>query len=162
VQGAPAATRAPGGTQPRPADALARYADLLAKGSASRYAREFAPSLFTDQVTAGTAADRKKLAKVATVTTTHTAVPGALFTLATADGGTLVIGEIRQTVTIAIKRGSGTVKVTDPQVARLAGRSRFSKQIHRTALEVVALRIPPSGAVTVVAAEKAYVAITGS
>ena len=118
--------------------------------------------MFTAQVTASIAADRKLLAKVATVTTTRTPVPGAVFALATADGGTLVIGEIRQTVTIAIKRGAGTVKVSDPQVARLAGRSRFSKQINRTALEVVALRIPPSGAVTVVAAEKANVAITGS
>jgi hypothetical protein len=161
-EGAPAATRAPGSTRPAPADALARYADVLAKGSASRNAKQFAPSVFTDQVTASSAADRRLLAKVATVTTTHTVVPGAVFALATADGGTLVIGEIRQTVKIAIKRGSGTVKVSDPQVARLAGKTRFSKRINRTALEVVALRIPPSGAVTVVAAEKANVAITGS
>jgi len=161
-QGAPAPSQTPGGRQPAPAAAIDQYAHVLSKGTDSRFSAQFARSPFTDHVLARTAADRKALAKVATVQSTHTAVPGTVYALGTADGGSLVIGVIKQSVTISIKRGSGTVKVSDPQVAALAGRSRFAKRINRTAMEVVALLVPPHGPLTVVAAEKADVAITGS
>lgn len=147
-----------------PQQAVAEYADVLSNGAKSRYAARFARNTFTDQVVGRVSADRAALARVATVAAVHRPVPGAVYALSTADGGALVIGEIRQQVSITVKPKAGTVKVSDPNIAALAGRSQFAKRAVRTAVEVVALRVPPPGTapVTVVAALKADVAVSGT
>lgn len=146
-----------------PADALAHYAGLLTQGAAAPDAKLFAPNAFTSQVTAQVAADRKALAAVATLTAGHAVRPGTTFAVRTADGGALVVGELVETVTLKVKPDAGTITVKDPDVAALAGRGTFSKQVVRTSAELLTLYIPPkSGTITLVAAQKADLAVAGT
>jgi hypothetical protein len=167
TQGAPVLAGTDGtGLVSSPADALSRYADMLTRGAASPDAAAFATNTFTTQVSAQQQKDSTSLAKVAAVTSTHTAAPAPapIFAVRTADRGALVIGQLNQKVSIVLKPGAGTVKVDDPDVAALAGKSQFSKQVTRIATEVVALYLPPAGGgqIQVIAAEKADVAVAGT
>ena len=147
-----------------PLDALTRYADVLTRGPASPDAKSFAPNTFTTQVTGQQQTDRTGLAKIATVTATHAVVPDTVFAVRTADGGALVVGRLQQKVSIVVKPDAGTVKVSDLDLAALAGRSVFRKSVTRVSAELVALYVPPAGStlIDVIAAEKADLTVTGS
>ncbi len=145
-----------------PADALAHYADLLTVGAKSRFADQFAPDAFSKQNDERVAADRDQLASVATTQSRHTAVAGSLVAVRTADGGVLVVGELRQDYVITVKPGQAVT--VSPDLAALGGHASYTRSVTRTSVEVVALSVPPadSGPVLVVAAEKGDVQVGGS
>jgi hypothetical protein len=137
---------------------FAGYLTMVAKTTSSKQYRR---SVFSDQLLRQLAADKKGLKSVATVTSTHRVDPAVTpLAVRTSDGGALVIGSLQQTYEVKVKKGSGTVKVSDPDLAALAGgKKQFSKSFTRTADEVVVFNVPPRGRglITLIAAEKADV-----
>lgn len=153
------------GLKRSPDDAVFQYADLLVRGAASPQAKEYGKDVFSAQVSGQVTKDRTALAKVATVTARQKVEPGTTYAVRTADGGALVFSQLTETVVFAVKKDAGTIKVSDPRTAALAGKSVFAKQVVRTSTELVTLYVPPasgSGTITVVGAQKADLSITGT
>ncbi|MFI7589603.1 hypothetical protein ACIB24_21255 [Spongisporangium articulatum] len=134
-----------------PAKALSGYAAYLnSRGGTAGFKR----SSYSDQVIGGYVSTRKRLSKVATVTSRHRAMSGAPVAIRTTDGGAVVIGELEQTYTLKTKNNRA-VQLTDKQLQALAGgKKAFGKTFTRTSVEVIVLYVPRSGDVTVVAAQK--------
>jgi hypothetical protein len=148
-----------------PKDVATRYADLLANGTSSPYAKTFALDVFRDQVLRKVAGDRLAAQQVqGNVTDVHT-VQGVPLALRTSDGGALVIVALTETYTLKLPGTGGSVKVGDPVVATLAGKASFSRQVVETSTELVAFAVPPAsagGQVQVIAAAKGHLSVTGS
>jgi hypothetical protein len=90
------------------------------------------------------------------VTSKHAVLSTDPMAIRTSAGGALVIGELRQTYQVKVKKGLGKVKISDPDLAALAnGKKQFSTSFTRTADEVVVLNVPPrgKGLITLIAAE---------
>jgi hypothetical protein len=141
----------------QPKDVLAAYAGYLNESGRSKDSKNFRRSTYSDQLIGRLAADRKALKKVATLSSKHDPASETTFAVRTADGGALVIGALRQTLTVKVKKGTGTVTLTDPELAGLAkGKKSFSKSFTRVALEVLVFTVPPKngGPISVVAAQK--------
>ncbi|HET9653890.1 MAG TPA: hypothetical protein VFP72_00920 [Kineosporiaceae bacterium] len=148
-----------------PKDVAARYADLLANGNASPYAKTFAQDAFRDQVLRRLAGDRVQLQQLQGTATDEHAVQGQPLALRTADGGALVIVALTETYTAKVSSSAGSVKVNDPLVAALAGTGSFSNQLVQTSAELVAFTVPPAsagGLVQVIAAAKGHVSAAAS
>ncbi len=163
-QGAAAVPPAAGGLLVAPQDVGPQYADLLTRGASSPAAAHFAPDVFRTQVTQQLARDKAAFVRYGTVAARHTAQPGAVLALRTADGGALVIAVLSETYVVKVRASAGTVKV-DPTLAALAGKDRFSTQVTRTSQEVVAFVVPAQGStarVQVVAASKVDLSAVGS
>jgi hypothetical protein len=147
-----------------PEDALSAYADLLTKGTKSKKKATFGTDELRGQVAERLRDDRKALKGVADkVTDKHVADPDSVITIRTADGGALVVGAIRQTYVITVESGAG--KITPKgDLAKIAGRTSFTKKLTRTSVEVVALAVPREGGgvVRLIAAMKGDVALKGS
>jgi hypothetical protein len=155
--GAPVVSPDASGLVLAPKDVLAGYAEYLNKRALTPNSKNFRRSTYSDQILDRLAADQKALKAVATVTSTHSVVPGEPFALRTKDGGALVIGALSQEYKISVKKGKGTVGVSDADLAALAGgKKSFSKSFTRTASEVLVFRVPPRGGgpITVIAAQK--------
>lgn len=155
------------GLRRSPDDAVFRYADVLVRGAASPEAKNYGDGkdAFSTQVSGQVAKDRTALVKVATVTARQKVEPGTTFAVRTADGGALVFSQLTETVLIQVKPDAGTIQVSDPKVAALAGRKVFAKQVVRTSTELLTLYVPPAsgtGTITVVGAQKADLSITGT
>ena len=144
-----------------PADVAARYADLLTRGSASPYVGQFTTDVYRTQLDARLTGDRNRTRGTATVTAVHKGV-GTPTVLPTADGGALVLVQLRETYQATVEAGEGSVQA-DPDLAALAGRSTFSRRIERTAVEVLAFAVPQGAGrpVRLVAAHREDVAATG-
>lgn len=145
------------GLMASPREVVAHYADLLTRGDASTWAKQFGRNTYTDQVLSTVATDRKHVAGVAEITSQHKPGTEGPFAIRTADGGALVIGELRQEYMVKVKKGGRSVNVGDAKLAALAGgKARFSSYFRRNAVEVIAFYVPPAGqgTITVVAAEK--------
>lgn len=80
-----------------PAEALARYADVLTNGSASQHADSFIPDPYVAQQQAEIKTGRDSLQGIAEITVNAAVDGGATVVLETADGGALVIGKITTT-----------------------------------------------------------------
>lgn len=148
-----------------PSEVLAGYARYLNKGAKASDSKRYRRSTYSDQVVRRVLKDRKALAKVATLTSSHRVGTERPLALRAKDGGALVIGVLQQTTTITVKRGKGKVAITDKELAALAGGdASITKKLTRTALEVVAFRVPlkGEGLITVVAARKGDVKAVAS
>lgn len=148
-----------------PKDVAVRYADVLSAGPGSRHGQTFAADVFREQVLRKTAGDRVQLLKLKGTVTSQHAVRGTPMALRTADGGALVIAELTETYTVKVPANAGSVTVGDPQVAALAGRASFTRQVVQTSTELVAFAVPSTsagGQVRVIAATKAHLSATGS
>jgi hypothetical protein len=146
-----------GGLVATPKEVLSGFAGYLNAGAKSTASKQFRRSVYSDQLLQRLAADRKALKAVATVSSTHTVGSSDPLSLRTADGGALVFGELKQEYVVTVKKGKGTVKVSDQDVAALAGgKTQFGKNFTRTAVEIVVFNVPPSGKglITVIAAQK--------
>ena len=163
AQGAETLAADASGLVATPAQAAAGYADVLTKSTGSASAALIAPDEFRRQVASRLAADRRSVAAVGTVTSTHAVDPDGVLAFRTADGGAVVVAALRQTYAVRLRSGAGTVRV-DAALAALGGRATFSKSLERTSVEVVVLAVPPAGGglVQVVAASKDDVAVKGS
>jgi hypothetical protein len=148
-----------------PTDVVTRYVDVLTAGPGSRYGKSFAPDVFREQVLRKVAGDRAQLLRLrGTVTSLHT-VQGVPLAVRTADGGALVIAALTETYTVRVPAEAGSVRVGDPVVAALAGRTSFTTHVVQTSTELVAFAVPPAsagGTVRVVAAAKAHLSAAGA
>lgn len=130
-----------------PETALAAYADLLTKGTASPSASLFAQSSFTDDVLAVQASTAKALAvdcdRCFRFGATHTPQAGQLWSYQTEDGGALVVGAMDALMSITANKG---YKMNlQAEFKAVSGKSQITKTGVFTHIEVVALYIPPEG-----------------
>lgn len=140
-----------------PEEVLKGFAGYLNAGAKTTASKQFRQSIYSDQLMQRLAADQKALKAVATVSSVHTVGPEPPLAVRTPDGGALVVGELLQTYQVKIKKGKGSVKISDQDLAALAGgKKQFSTSITRTAVEVVVFSVPPQGKglITVIAAQK--------
>jgi hypothetical protein len=115
-------------------------------------------------VRARVTAEAKELKAVASVASTHTVAKDGVLALRLADGSALVIGELLQKESISVKKGSGTVTISNADNAALLGKKSIKKSLSRQAIEVVAIRVPVTGMgkATVIAAGKGDTKVSGS
>jgi hypothetical protein len=146
-----------------PEKAVQAYARLLTTGDRSVRSR-FTADEFAAQVRRRAAQEAKGLKEVATVSSTHRMAKDGVLALQLEDGSALVIGRLTQEHLITVKKGSGSVTLTNADIVALLGKDSITKRLSRRAVEVVAIRVPPKGMgkATVVAAEKGDVEVTGS
>jgi hypothetical protein len=140
-----------------PKEVLSGFAGYLNGSAKSAVSKQFRPSVFSDQLRQRLAGDREEVKELATVSSKHTVGSAEPYALRTTDGGALVFGELKQEYVITVKKGKGTVDVTDKDLAALAGdQKKIKKSLTRTAVEIVVLHVPPrgKGLVTVIAAQK--------
>lgn len=146
--------------------ALDLYASVLTQGTTAPDAAKIAPSPLTDRI-AQANGQTVNLLTVAcpgcfTVTTSYSA-PGTMWAFETADGGSLVVGEIIQETKIVSQNGYQTD--LSPEVQALTGVQKITKESSETRVIMVGLSVPPSGAdqaVQVVAGEERLTAATAS
>jgi hypothetical protein len=139
-----------------PKEAIRGFAGYLNEGARTTASKQYRRSVYTDQLIRTLATDQKRLKAVATVTSKHTVLSTDPMAIRTSAGGALVIGELRQTYQVKVKKGLGRVKISDPELAALAdGKKQFSTSFTRTADEVVVLNVPPrgNGLIRLIAAE---------
>jgi hypothetical protein len=164
-RGAPEVSDDATGLVVSPKDVALRYADLLSAGPGSKHGQTFGADVFREQVLRKTAGDRVQLLKLKGTVTSQHAVRGTPMALRTADGGALVIAELTETYTVKVPANAGSVRVGDPQVAALAGRASFTRQVVQTSTELIAFAVPSTsvgGQVRVIAATKARLSAIGS
>ncbi len=140
-----------------PADVVARYARALTSTPAEIQKQGFALDQFREQVAGQFAADRRKLAGLADVTTLHRpSSADGLVALRTADGGALVVAALEQLYRVGVLPSARGAVGLDTELAALAGVPAVRKGLQRTSVELLAFRVPPQGGgpVTLVAAAK--------
>ncbi len=150
-----------GGLRLPPAEALQRYADVLARGGESPSAAEFAPDAFTGAVLAEQGAEAAAGAQYLQRTFTHTPREGALWALRTADGGAVVVGVLDGTRSFTTNTAGVTLPLP-PDLAALGGRPAASAGSITTA-ETVVLTVPPAeqeAQLAVVGAQRAFTAVS--
>lgn len=158
----------PGDLLMSPADAAARYADVLTKGPASKSAAIFADDPFRAQVVAVQEKERKALTvtckKCFTYTATHAVRDGQVWAFGTQDGGALVMSVMSGTNKLAVD-ARGSKADLNAEYAALADDKTATKAASFGYVEVVALYVPPAaaeGQVQVLAAQRVPVAGTAS
>lgn len=127
-----------------PAEAIARYVDVVVNGDASPHAALFPP----DPVRAGLRDLRETFVQGSTAGGTfseaHTPLEGTTHAVATADGGALVITAFESVVTLTLDEAS--TNVTDPRIAAFVGGTpTLSGSVQVTQVTTVAFHIPPAG-----------------
>jgi hypothetical protein len=149
-----------------PAVVLSHYAEVLGRGEASDYQNEFAPDDFRTQLTDQLGRDRAAFSSidVGVVTSQYSVAPDGPLSMATTDGGALVIGRIDQLYQVVVAKDKGSVAL-DQQLAALAGRATVTTQLQRTAAQTFAFYVPKAGGggkVVLLAASKSDTGATGS
>lgn len=145
-----------------PTDAFVQYADVLANGAASQYAAAFAPDALRTGIEAARAATVAGVGSAGTVTETYTPAPEPLTSLATVDGGAIVVSQLTTVSTVQLTAG-GTIPAFDPFYAALTGKTTAAGSFVRTFTDVVIMYVPPAGGTAlmqVLAAEHAVTKAT--
>ncbi|MBU4213350.1 MAG: hypothetical protein KJ792_01685 [Actinobacteria bacterium] len=139
-----------------PSAILSQYADVLANGAASASAAKYAGDTFRTAIEANRTQQQALAAEGgATFTETYTATDGPVVSLATQEGGALVVGQLSTTSTITAAQG-GTLTNSDPFSAALAGAAPTTTLV-RTYTDVLVFYVPPAsagGQVVALAAEQ--------
>lgn len=141
-----------------PAETLARYADVLAKGTESEHADLFGANPYVDQLQEELATSRASLEGIAQISLNASTGPEEPVALATADGGALVVGVV-ETVTDYIKTLDGsTVRLGSAAGAWLRG-GEISSRANVRHQAMVAFHVPPEDGenITVLGAEPVLV-----
>ncbi|WP_028047522.1 hypothetical protein [Cellulomonas sp. URHE0023] len=145
-----------------PTDVLIQYCDVLTNGAASPYAATFAPDALRTGIEAARASTVAGVGTAGTATETYTPEPAPLTTLATVDGGAIVVGQLTTVSTVSLTAG-GSIPILDPFYAVLTGKQSASSNLVRTFTDVVIIYVPPAGSTAlmqVLAAEHAVTAVT--
>lgn len=145
-----------------PAEAIARYADVLEKGDESEHGDLFDGDPFRSQIRDALTRDRASVEGIATIGMTARPVENQVVALATADGGAVVVGAIRVSTTYT-KTLEGSTLVLGGEVGDWldSGTVPSAAAIHHDT--VVALVVPaPADDVTVpvVGAERVLVDVS--
>jgi len=149
-----------------PAETLTRYADLLTRGDASAYVRQFGADRYRRELTDQLGADRQAFSQrgVGQVLAAHTVAAGAPMAIPTQDGGALVIGRVDERYTAAVTQAGGSIRLDDA-LAALVGRATLAHGLDRRSVEVFAFHVPRAGTadtITLLAASRSEVAATGT
>lgn len=145
-----------------PADAVAQYTDVLANGDASPYAATFAPDAFRAAIETERTSVVQKLADAATLAQTYAPTGEPVVSLATVDGGAIVVSEIATTSTVTLAAAGGSISVEPFYAALAGGVTTAGTSLTRSFSGVVVMYVPPadSGAqVQVLAGEQS---VTGA
>jgi len=148
-----------------PTEAMTQYADLLSNGAASPFAATFAPDAFRAGIEAARAATVAGVEAAGTVTETYTPDAAPLVSLATVDGGALVVGQLTTVSTVTLTVAGGTIPIQDPFYAALTGTTSAGSSFVRTFSDVLVMYVPPAGSgapVQVLAAEHAVTSAAAS
>lgn len=145
-----------------PADALAQYSDFLVNGAASPYAANFAEDPLFLQLRGGLETNVATLQGIADVFFTAAPLEGYVVSLATADGGALVVGSIA-TVTTYTKTLEGATLTLGGEIGQWLGDGTVETSASAGYDTPVAMYVPPAGGagvITVLGAERVLVNAT--
>jgi hypothetical protein len=126
-----------------PGEVLQQYADVLANGDASPHAATYPQDFFRQTIEAARANMQAAVAPVGTVAETYVPQGAPAASLATADGGAIVVGALDTTTTLAITEPGIDL---DPTTAALAGRPRVTSSLVSTWVDVLVFYVPPAPA----------------
>lgn len=146
----------------RPEDVLARYVDLLTNGAGSPFSAAFAADPLRDRIAQQRAGWTTAVGDRGSVAETYEVLDGGPFSMATADGGAIVVGSLRTLTTITLVDSTLTVGA---QTAALLGSSTVGTSLAITWDSMVAFYVPPAGStdpITVLGGEHAPVSVAGS
>src|SRR5699024_9169062 len=151
-----------------PKQALQRYGDILANGSDSEYADDFA--LKDDEVGSDVAEEAESLERVAeasTIVKKTTVCAAAPLTRATENGGYIVVGELQAKQTFTRTISGSEITISAPQVAALDpedGKLVYLEDSINAAYEtMVAVYVPKKGddaKATVLGAERVLAGVS--
>ncbi len=157
--GSPVAAADAEGLVATPADTIAWYADVLAKGEDSEHAADFESDPYSEQLAEGLASSRSTLDGIADVTFSASAVDDQLAALGTADGGAVVVGTITSTTTYK-KTLEGSTVTLGGDVGDWLGDGDVPETATLEHTSTVAFYVPVAGddaTITVLGAERALV-----
>ncbi|MDT0165647.1 hypothetical protein Q9R32_08765 [Actinotalea sp. AC32] len=125
-------------------EVLARYIDVVVNGDASPHAATFP----ADPVRSGLAETRATFTAAAdagtgTFSETHTPVEGSGLSVATADGGAIVLSTFESAFTLQLQESS--ITVSSPAIVAYLGTPTLRTSITVTQLTTVAVHVPPAG-----------------
>jgi hypothetical protein len=146
-----------------PLAAAAGYADVLSHGPKDPQAATFADDPLRRQTLQRQQRDAATLATApgAALTSTHRVDPASVRALRLSDGSILVVAALTQAYVLTV---GSTPLAADADLTALSGRATFTRRLERTAVELVALVVPPPGSqqIRLLAASKADVRAVGS
>jgi len=145
-----------------PADVLAHYVDVLGNGSDSEFDETFAADPLRERIAQQRAGWTEAVGAQGSVAETYEILGKGPSSLATADGGAIVVGTVRTVTTISLV--DSTLTIGD-QTAALLGASTVSSSLVISWDSVIAFSVPPAGStdpIVVLGAEHAPVSVTGS
>ena len=129
-----------------PEAVLREYADVLEKGSSSEYAKNFADDAFRQQVTTLTESVQKAVEQnEGSQSQKYTAETKDIKVLRTADGGALIVGEIKSVWTRTAGGNRKSMPASEGETA-LFGDAEATGTLEVTYVNEVALYIPAAGA----------------
>ncbi|WP_024287757.1 hypothetical protein [Cellulomonas sp. KRMCY2] len=144
-----------------PKAVVEQYVDVLTSGAGSQYAASFSD----DPLRAGIVATREAYAGLVvdkgSLTETYQPYESGPYSIATADGGAIVVGAVQTVTTITLD--DSTLTIGD-QTAALLGKQTVASNLAITWLSVVAFAVPPAGStdpITVLGAEHSRMQVTG-
>ena len=146
----------------RPEDVLAHYVDLLTNGAASPFAAAFTADPLRDRIAQQRAGWTTAVGDRGSVAETYEVLDGGPFSMATADGGAIVVGSLRTVTTINLVDSTLTVGA---ETAALLGATTVGTSLAISWDSMVAFFVPPAGStepVTVLGGEHVPVSVTGS
>ena len=145
-----------------PTEVLAQYVDVLTNRDASPYAAAFT----ADPLRQGIAKTKDAFVAVVgangSLTETYQPDAAGTYSMATADGGAIVVGTVRTVTTITLV--DSTLKIGD-QTAAILGTDTLKSSLAITWLSVVAFAVPPVGSdapIQVLGAEHSRIEVTGA
>ncbi|MGO1315584.1 MAG: hypothetical protein ACTMIR_00895 [Cellulomonadaceae bacterium] len=128
-----------------PVDAIGHYADALSNGAESAYANDFPTDPFRERIAKISADLNEALAPAeGRQTMTFSPVPDSLMTMATGDGGAIVIGEMTAVEDRTAEEGATISPATETERA-LLGESAVTNAMTIGYSTVVAIYLPPVG-----------------
>lgn len=152
--GSPPVPADAGGLVATPSDTVARYADLLARGSESEHAGTFESDPYSESLAESLSSSRSTLEGIADVTFGADPVEDHLVALGTADGGALVVGTVITTTTYT-KTLEGATLTLRGEVGEWLGDGDVPTSATATHLSTVAFYVP-------VAADGATITVLGA
>ncbi|WP_225753739.1 hypothetical protein [Actinotalea sp. Marseille-Q4924] len=146
-----------------PAELMQRYVDVLTNGDASPHAGLFGADPLRENLTGLRQAYAQTAANGGTVTESIMPLEEGPVAIGTADGGAIVTGGFRLTISIALQDSTLTV---DPATAAfLGGATTLASSLELTFVGTVAFDVPPAGSdeqVTLLGGEFSLTGATGA
>lgn len=128
-----------------PAQAVARYADVLQNNSASKYAANFENDAFRQQLDTQTRnVEQGMRANSGSLEQTFTPAKDQIKVMRSADGGDLVVAQIDSVQIRRSGQGHESLPASKSEVA-LFGNQKVTSTLKATYIYVVAMYVPPAG-----------------